>query len=165
MSLATENPTAARAHPLRWLALVVVLVAEIMDLLDATVVGIAAPSIQRELGGDATTIQWIAAGYTLAYAVGLVTGGRLGDLYGRRRIFLVGLTGFVVFSALCGLAPTPGILIACRVLQGLAGAILIPQGFGIINPPSRPGSSASPSARSARQWACRPSAARSSPAP
>ncbi|GEL21265.1 hypothetical protein PSU4_02190 [Pseudonocardia sulfidoxydans NBRC 16205] len=132
MSLATETPPAAPAYPLRWFALVVVLVAEIMDLLDATVVGIAAPSIQHELGGDATTIQWIAAGYTLAYAVGLVTGGRLGDLYGRRRVFLVGLTGFVAFSALCGLAPTPGVLIACRVLQGLAGAILIPQGFGII---------------------------------
>lgn len=132
MSLATENPAAPAAHPLRWLALVAVLVAEIMDLLDATVVGIAAPSIQRELGGDATTIQWIAAGYTLAYAVGLVTGGRLGDLYGRKRVFVVGLSGFVLFSALCGLAPTPGVLIACRVLQGLAGAILIPQGFGII---------------------------------
>ncbi|GAY08132.1 MFS transporter [Pseudonocardia sp. N23] len=132
MTTTTEDPTAAPPYALRWVALVVVLVAEIMDLLDATVVGIAAPSIQRELGGGATTIQWIAAGYTLAYAVGLVTGGRLGDLYGRRRIFLVGLTGFVVFSALCGLAPTPGVLIACRVLQGLAGAILIPQGFGIV---------------------------------
>ncbi|GJF01712.1 MFS transporter [Pseudonocardia sp. D17] len=128
----TSPPPVTTGHPLRRLALVAVLVAEIMDLLDATVVGIAAPSIQHELGGDDTTIQWIAAGYTLAYAVGLVTGGRLGDLYGRRRIFLVGLVGFVLFSALCGLAPTPGLLITCRVLQGLSGAILIPQGFGII---------------------------------
>ncbi|WP_345378351.1 MFS transporter [Pseudonocardia yuanmonensis] len=116
----------------RWLALGAVLVAEIMDLLDATIVGVAAPSVQRDLGGGATTIQWVAAGYTLAYAVGLVTGARLGDLLGRRRVFLVGLAGFVLTSALCGLATTPGALIAFRVLQGLCGAVLVPQGFGIV---------------------------------
>ncbi|TCK21348.1 MFS transporter [Pseudonocardia endophytica] len=116
----------------RWLALAAVLVAEVMDLLDATVVAIAAPSIREDLGGTVATIQWIAAGYTLAFAIGLITGGRLGDLYGRRRMFLIGLGGFVVMSALCGLAVSPGMLIVCRVLQGLFGAILIPQGFGII---------------------------------
>lgn len=116
----------------RWLALSAVLVAEVMDLLDATVVGIAAPSIRAELGGTGATIQWIAAGYTLAFAVGLITGGRLGDLYGRRRMFLLGLAGFVLASALCGLAVSPTMLIGCRVVQGLFGAILIPQGFGII---------------------------------
>lgn len=120
------------AYRWRWLALAAVLVAEIMDLIDTTVVGIAAPSITADLGGGGSTIQWIAAGYTLAYAVGLVTGGRLGDLYGRRRMFLVGLVGFVVFSALCGVATSPAMLVACRVLQGLAGAVLIPQGFGIL---------------------------------
>ncbi len=119
-------------YRLRWLALVAVLTAEIMDLLDATVVGIAAPSIREDLGGDGTTIQWIAAGYTLAFAVGLITGGRLGDLYGRRRMFLVGLIGFVAASALCGLATSPGMLIGSRVVQGLFGAVLIPQGFGIL---------------------------------
>lgn len=116
----------------RWLALVAVLTAEIMDLLDATVVGIAAPSIRAELGGDGTTIQWVAAGYTLAFAVGLITGGRLGDLYGRRRMFLIGLVGFIAASTLCGLALSPGMLIASRVAQGLFGAVLVPQGFGII---------------------------------
>ncbi|MFC5997071.1 MFS transporter [Pseudonocardia hispaniensis] len=116
----------------RWPALVAVLTAEIMDLLDATVVGIAAPSIETELGGGSTMIQWIAAGYTLAYAVGLITGGRLGDRYGRRRVFLLGLVGFVAMSALCGLAVSPAMLVTCRILQGLAGAVLIPQGFGII---------------------------------
>ncbi|WP_433507038.1 MFS transporter [Pseudonocardia halophobica] len=116
----------------RWLALAAVLIAEIMDLLDATIVGVAAPSIERDLGGGSTTIQWVAAGYTLAYAVGLVTGARLGDLLGRRRVFLAGLAGFVVTSALCGLATTPGTLITFRVLQGLCGAVLIPQGFGIV---------------------------------
>jgi EmrB/QacA subfamily drug resistance transporter len=116
----------------RWLALVAVLAAEIIDLLDATIVGVAAPSIHAELGGGSTVVQWIAAGYTLAFAVGLVTGGRLGDLYGRRRMFLAGLSGFIVTSALCGLAVSPEMLIASRVLQGLFGAVLIPQGFGII---------------------------------
>jgi EmrB/QacA subfamily drug resistance transporter len=128
----TETTTEAKPYQWRWLALVAVLTAEIMDLLDATVVGIAAPSIRADLGGDETTIQWIAAGYTLAFAVGLITGGRLGDLYGRRRMFLVGLVGFIAASVLCGLALSPGMLIASRVLQGLLGAVLIPQGFGVI---------------------------------
>ncbi|MGI5128380.1 DHA2 family efflux MFS transporter permease subunit [Pseudonocardia sp. CA-107938] len=125
-------PDPASPYRWRWLALVAILGAEIMDLLDATVVGIAAPSIRADLGGDGATIQWIAAGYTLAFAVGLITGGRLGDLYGRRRMFLVGLVGFVVSSALCGFAGSPEMLITSRVLQGLFGALLIPQGFGII---------------------------------
>lgn len=130
----TPEPSAADPPPYRWrrLALVAVLTAEIMDLLDATVVGVAAPSIRADLGGDSTVIQWIAAGYTLAFAVGLITGGRLGDLYGRRRMFLVGLVGFVAASALCGLATSPGMLVGSRVVQGLFGAVLIPQGFGII---------------------------------
>lgn len=136
-----ESTTATRAatarddpppYRWRWLALTAVLIAEIMDLLDATIIGVAAPSIQADLGGDGTFIQWIAAGYTLAFAVGLITGGRLGDLYGRRRMFLLGLAGFVVASAVCGLAATPEMLIVARVVQGLFGAVLIPQGFGII---------------------------------
>ncbi|MFC4942452.1 DHA2 family efflux MFS transporter permease subunit [Pseudonocardia sp. GCM10023141] len=127
-----QAPPAPPLYRLRWLALAAVLVAEIMDLIDATVVGIAAPSIRDDLGGDGTTIQWIAAGYTLAFAVGLITGGRLGDLYGRRRMFLVGLVGFIVASALCGFATSPEMLIGSRVVQGLFGAVLIPQGFGIV---------------------------------
>jgi EmrB/QacA subfamily drug resistance transporter len=129
MTVTTAEPTAYRW---RWLALVAVLAAEIMDLVDGTVVGIAAPSIRAELGGGDAMIQWVAAGYTLAFAAGLITGGRLGDLYGRRRMFLLGLVGFVAASALCGLATTPGTLIGFRIAQGLLGAILIPQGFGIL---------------------------------
>ncbi|WP_026424225.1 MFS transporter [Actinokineospora inagensis] len=121
-----------QAYRWRWLALVAVLAAEIMDLLDATVVGIAAPSIQQHLGGGSTMIQWVAAGYTLAFAVGLITGGRLGDLFGRRRMFLIGLIGFIASSVLCGLAQDPAMLITSRVVQGLFGAALIPQGFGLI---------------------------------
>src|SRR5687768_15863359 len=118
MTEIATTPTAdSPLYRWRWLALVAVLTAEIMDLLDATIVGVAAPSIRADLGGDSTVIQWIAAGYTLAFAVGLVTGGRLGDLYGRRRMFLGGLAGFVVTSALCGLAVSPEMLIVSRVLQ------------------------------------------------
>src|SRR3954452_614834 len=124
--------TLVTAYRWRWLALVAVLAAEVMDLIDGTVVGIAAPSIRAELGGGDAMIQWVAAGYTLAFAAGLITGGRLGDLYGRRRMFLVGLVGFVATSALCGLATSPGTLIGFRVAQGLLGALLIPQGFGIL---------------------------------
>ncbi len=125
----TEDPPPYR---LRWFALVAIVTAQIMDLLDANVVGVAAPSIQADLGGGSTVIQWVAAGYTLAFAVGLITGGRLGDLYGRRRMFLVGLAGFVVTSALCGFAVNPEMLVASRALQGLFGAVLIPQGLGMI---------------------------------
>jgi EmrB/QacA subfamily drug resistance transporter len=129
MSAPTARPPGYR-H--RWLILAAVLVVEVMDLLDAVFVAIAGPSIQADLGGDGTLVQWAAAAYTLAYAIGLVTGGRLGDIYGRRRMFLLGLVGFIVLSALCGLAPNPEVLIACRVLQGLFGAVLVPQGFGLV---------------------------------
>lgn len=132
ISVAPSGPLDTRPYRWRWAALAAILAAEVMDLLDATVVGIAAPSIRADLGGDGATIQWIAAGYTLAFAVGLITGGRLGDLYGRRRMFLVGLGGFVVASALCGFAGSPEMLVASRVVQGLFGALLIPQGFGIM---------------------------------
>ncbi len=127
-------PTTARppGYRHRWLILAAVLTVEIMDLVDAVIVAVAAPSIRADLGGDTTVIQWIAAGYTLAFAVGLITGGRLGDLYGRRRMFLLGLVGFIATSALCGLATNPEMLVAARVLQGLFGAVLIPQGFGLI---------------------------------
>ncbi|MEV1330612.1 MFS transporter [Micromonospora costi] len=116
----------------RWLALAVILAAEVMDLLDALVTNLAGPAIRADLGGSESLIQWLGAGYTLAMAVGLVTGGRLGDLYGRRRMFLVGVLGFTAASALCALSVTPGMLVASRVAQGLFGAVLLPQGLGII---------------------------------
>jgi EmrB/QacA subfamily drug resistance transporter len=117
---------------LRWVVAAVVLASAVMDLLDATIVNIAAPSIHRDLGGGANTIQWLSAGYTLAFAVLLIAGARLGDILGRRRLFLAGSAGFTVFSAACAVAPTIGVLIACRVLQGASGALMIPQGFGLM---------------------------------
>lgn len=120
------------ANPKRWLILFVILAAECMDLLDGTVVNVAAPAIHRDLHTSSTALQWIVGGYALAMAVGLLTGGRLGDLFGRRRMFLTGVIGFTAASTVCGLAPSTGVLVAARLAQGLAGAMMIPQGLGVI---------------------------------
>ena len=103
-----------------------------MDLIDATIVNVAGPSIRRDLGGGATTLQWLGAAYTLSFAVLLVTGARLGDIFGRRRLFLIGSFGFTLMSALCAVAPSAELLIVTRALQGGFGALLIPQGFGLL---------------------------------
>jgi EmrB/QacA subfamily drug resistance transporter len=125
-------PADAPAYKWRWIVLGTVLVAEIMDLVDATIVNIAAPSIRAELGGSEAALQWMLAGYTLAFAIGLISFGRLGDLVGRRRLFVIGAVGFTVASAICGLATSPEMLIGSRVAQGLLGAVMIPQGFAIL---------------------------------
>jgi MFS family permease len=129
---AASTSASAPAYPLRWIVAAVVLAANAMDLLDATIVNVAAPSIHRELGGGASTIQWLSAGYTLAFAVLLIAGARLGDIFGRRRLFLIGSAGFTFFSAACAVAPSVGMLIALRTLQGGFGALMIPQGFGLL---------------------------------
>ena len=116
----------------RWAILAVVLAADVLDLLDSTITNIAAPTITRDLGGGPALVQWLGASYALALGVLLVPGGRLGDRYGRRRLFLVGLAGFVVASLACGLAPGPVFLVVARLVQGAFGALLIPQGFGIL---------------------------------
>jgi EmrB/QacA subfamily drug resistance transporter len=110
----------------------VVLAANVMDLLDATIVNVAGPSIRRALGGAANTLQWLSAGYTLAFAVLLIAGARLGDIFGRRRLFLIGSAGFTLFSIACSVAPSIGVLIGFRALQGAFGALMIPQGFGLM---------------------------------
>ena len=112
--------------------LAVVLAANIMDLMDATIVNVAGPSIRAALGGSASTLQWLPAGYTLAFAVFLITGARLGDMFGRRRLFLVGSAGFTLMSAACAVAPSMAVLITFRVVQGSFGALMIPQGFGML---------------------------------
>ncbi|MFF0248611.1 MFS transporter [Streptosporangium sandarakinum] len=132
--LTTPAPPEAEApaYRWRWAALFVILAAEVMDLLDAMVTNIAAPTIRAEIGGTAATIQWLGAAYTLSMAVGLITGGRLGDIFGRRRMFLIGAAGFTVGSLLCAVAQSPELLIAARVVQGLFGAVMLPQGLGMI---------------------------------
>src|SRR3984885_10512890 len=115
-----------------WLGFVVVVVASVMDLLDSTIAQTAAPAIRRDLGGSYASLEWISATYTLAMAVTLLLGSRLGDLFGRRRVLLTGIGGFVAASVLCSLAPSPGALIAGRAVQGAVAAIMVPQGFGLI---------------------------------
>jgi EmrB/QacA subfamily drug resistance transporter len=140
MAVATSSPSSPpdagtrRPQPyrLRWVVAAVVLAAAVMDLLDATIVNVAGPSIHQDLGGGASTLQWLSASYTLAFAVLLIAGARLGDIYGRRRLFLVGSAGFTLFSAASAAAPTIGALIAFRALQGAFGALMIPQGFGLM---------------------------------
>jgi EmrB/QacA subfamily drug resistance transporter len=120
------------ADPRRWVALGVVLIAGFMQLVDISIVNVAIPSIQRDLDATYAEIQWVLAGYQLAFAVMLITGGRLGDIFGRKRLFMIGMAGFTLASALCGLAQSPDMLIASRVLQGLMGAIMFPQILSVI---------------------------------
>ncbi len=109
------------------IALAVVLTGELMNILDDSIVLTAMPTLRQSLGAGPAVVQWLTASYALTFALGLITGGRLGDLYGRRRIFLLGTAGFTLASLLCGLAAGPGMLIAARVLQGGAAAVMIPQ--------------------------------------
>ncbi|MGI5478789.1 MFS transporter [Streptomyces lavendofoliae] len=122
--MADRSPTTPRAARI---ALVVVLVAELMDILDQSVVLTALPSIQASTGAGPAAAQWLTAGYSLTVAIGLITGGRLGDLHGRRRILLIGTALFTLASLLCGIATGPGVLIAGRVVQGAGVALMIPQ--------------------------------------
>jgi EmrB/QacA subfamily drug resistance transporter len=127
-----SSPHAPTARRLRWLAFAAAVAAAAMDLLDSTIAQVAAPSIRRDLGGSYAVIEWTTAAYGLAMAVGLLTGGRLGDLYGRKRVLLAGLGAFVAASAMCALAASPGELLAARAVQGAAGAVMVPQVFGLL---------------------------------
>ena len=122
----------AKSGVWRWVAFGAVITAAVMDLLDSTIAQVAAPTIRRELGGSYAVIEWVTAAYALAMAVGLLTGGRLGDIFGRRRVLLTGIAGFVLASAACAAAQNAGELIAARAAQGLLGAIMLPQVFGLI---------------------------------
>ena len=120
------------SHPRKWAILALVLAAECMDLLDGTIVNVAAPTIRADLHGSTSALQWVIGGYALAFAVGLITGGRLGDIYGRKRLFVLGAIGFVFASMACAFAVSPEMVIGCRLAQGAAAALLIPQGLGIV---------------------------------
>jgi EmrB/QacA subfamily drug resistance transporter len=130
-----EKPTLAGRgvpDPRRWHALAVTQLAAFMVLLDVSIVNVALPSIERGMAVSAATAQWVVSGYALALGLTLVSAGRLGDSLGRRRMFLIALAAFVVTSALTGAAPSTGLLITARLLQGVAGGMLIPQNSGLI---------------------------------
>ncbi len=130
-ALARTGETAP-GDPKRWLALTSVLTGLFMILLDLSIVNVALPAIRVNLRANNADIQFVVAGYGLAYAVMLITGGRLGDLYGRKRLFMLGMAGFVATSALCGLAQSAVMLDASRVAQGLMAALMYPQVYSVI---------------------------------
>ncbi len=122
-----------RPDPRRWTALAILLTGAFLPPLDFFIVNVALPSIRTDLHASPAALQLVMSGYAVAYAVLLILGGRLGDLYGRRRIFLLGLVGFAAASALCGLAWSPNALVAGRIIQGVAAAVLAPQALASIH--------------------------------
>lgn len=120
-------------HPLRWWALAVAVLAVLVDMIDNQIVAVALPTIQRQLETGESALQWISAGYALGFALTLITGGRLGDRYGPKRLFLVGMAVFTVSSLVAGLAPQVDILIAARVVQGIGSGLMVPQVLAFIH--------------------------------
>jgi MFS family permease len=121
-----------QASALRWVALVILLAGGFMPPLDFFIVNVALSSIHESLGATPAELQLVISGYACGYGVFLITGGRLGDLYGRRRCFLIGMAGFSLASLGCGLATTPTHLVIARIIQGSAAAVLLPQVLGSI---------------------------------
>src|SRR5580704_7799901 len=128
--------------PRRWKALPVVLSATFMSLFDIFVVNVAAPSIQHDLHASSSILEMVVAGYSFSYAAGLVTGARLGDLFGRRRMFTIGLGIFAVASLIAGISPDSVVLVAARLAQGFGAAAMIPQVLALLtanfSPEERP---------------------------
>lgn len=122
----------ARPAEHRWLALMVMLTGAFIAVMSAVIVNVALPSVRQDLGASFAELAAVVAYYGLAYAMALITGGRLGDLYGRRRMFALGLGAFTVASGLCALAPTPTVLIGTRIVQGVAAAVMYPQVMSLI---------------------------------
>lgn len=132
VAISAVDQAAAMSSGHRKSALVIVAGAFMMDLIDLTIVNVALPSIQRDLGAGAAAMQWMVAGYAVAFAVLLITGGRLGDTHGYRRLFMVGVAGFTATSLLCGAAVSPAMLVLSRLAQGAAAALMLPQVMSLI---------------------------------
>ncbi|MFM9368704.1 MFS transporter [Streptomyces sp. Da 82-17] len=131
-AMASAGTHGAEPDPRRKKALFVVLFAAFMDLLDSTIVNIALPSIQHDLDAGYAAVQWVVAAYLLAFAVLLILGGRLGDMFGRKKMFLLGIAAFTLTSLACGIAHEPELLVALRALQGASAALMVPQVLSII---------------------------------
>ena len=137
MTTTSQNEAAlgrppARGRTLKWVPLAVLLCGPFVYVLDFFIINVALPDIQRSLAASTAAIEWVVAGYALTSASLLVTGGRLGDHYGRRRMFSLGITAFAATSALCALAPDSGLLVAARLAQGVGAAIMAPNVLSII---------------------------------
>ncbi|GII61656.1 MFS transporter [Sphaerisporangium krabiense] len=129
---APSDAPARRGHGHPWLTLLAVALGVIMVMLDGTVVAIANPVIGKDLGASLSDLQWVTSGYLLALAVFLITAGKLGDLFGHKSVFLVGIAGFALTSLAIGLSSSVGVLITFRVLQGLFGALLQPAALALL---------------------------------
>jgi len=125
------SPTAS-THPLGGVGLVVALAAQLVVVLDFSIVNVAMPSMSRELGISSTAGQWVVTAYALTFGGLLILGGRASDLFGRRRILIVGLTVFACASAAGGAAPSLALLVAARAVQGAAAALVAPSGLSIL---------------------------------
>ncbi|HET6610893.1 MAG TPA: MFS transporter [Kofleriaceae bacterium] len=139
---AADPTTDAAVSRHRFAVLATVLPAAFMQLVDVSIVNVAIPSIQRQLHASYGVIELVVAGYQLAFACTLITGARLGDLFGRKRLFVVGMVAFTVASMLCGAAPTSWLLVVARVLQGVASGLMYPQVLSVIQvtfPPAERG--------------------------
>ena len=132
MTAAGSGDPGAQPHPHRWRILAITLVVGFMALLDVTIVNVAIPSMQAGLQASSQTVQWVVSGYALTFGLVLVAGGRLGDIYGRRILMLIGLAAFVGSSAAVGLAPTAELVVVARLIQGVAAGFLTPQSSGLI---------------------------------
>ncbi|MEN3792870.1 MFS transporter [Fulvimarina sp. MAC3] len=128
----TKGEESLEADPRRWIILAVLLLAGFMNLIDVTIVNVAIPSLTADLGASSSQIEWVVAAYILFFALGLLPFGRLGDIVGRKRMFLIGIFGFTIGSALCGLAPTVDLLIASRFVQGMSSAMMMPQVLALV---------------------------------
>nr|WP_318380790.1 MFS transporter [uncultured Enterobacter sp.] len=127
-----STPTLTRTEPRRWAMFVILLVGAFLPPLDFFIVNVALPAIQGELGASSSAEQLVISSYAAVYAVTLITGGRLGDIYGRGKMFFLGLIGFATASLVCGLAWSPWVLISGRVLQGAMAAIMAPQALASV---------------------------------
>ncbi len=124
--------TASPPYPRRWASLALLLAAVFMDMVDSQIVTIALPTIQRDLHVSSAALQWTATGYTLAFALTLIAGGRLGDRFGQRPLFVIGTIGFALASLVAGIAPGVGVLLGARAAQGMCAGLMVPQVLAFI---------------------------------
>ena len=132
LDTATPSSVVDRIEPRRWAALAIVLLAAAMDIIDTSIVVVGYPRSKGIYGASYSAMEWTTTAYTLAFALGPITGGRVGDIFGRKRMFLFGVAGFTLASALCGLAQDPARLVGARALQGAMAAVMVPQVLSII---------------------------------